>query len=86
MLAAVPRDGIEAVAGACAEALASGAASADMVLNILSRRREPQRPGAIAIPQALALALPPTADCGRYDRLRPLSAAAAAGEVEHAAA
>ena len=86
VLAAVPRDGVEAVAGACAEALASGAASADVVLNILSRRREPQRPEAIAVPQALALALAPTADCGRYDRLRPLSAAAAAGEVEHAAA
>ena len=86
VLAAVPRDGIEAVAGACAEALASGVATADVVLNILSRRREPQRPGAIASPQALELALPPTADCGRDHRLRSLSAAAAAGEVEHAAA
>ena len=78
VLAAAPRDGTEAVAGACAcacaEALASGTASAEVVLNILSRRREPQRPGAIASPQALALALPPTADCGRDHRLRPLCA------------
>jgi hypothetical protein len=58
-----------------------------VVLNILARRREPPRPGAIAIPPALALAVPPTADCARYDRLRPSCAAAAQdGEAGHAAA
>jgi transposase len=85
VLAAVPREGIEAVTSACAEALASGAASADVVLNILARRREPPRPGAIAIPPALALAVPPTADCARYDRLRPSCVAAETGEASHAA-
>ena len=86
VLAAVPREGIEAVTGACAEALAAGTASADVVLNILARRREPARPGAVAVPPALALAVPPTADCARYDRLRPSCAGAQAGEADHAAA
>ena len=72
VLACVPREGTEAVAGACREALAAGTASADVVLNILARRHEPPRPEAIAIPPALALAVAPTADCARYDRLRPL--------------
>jgi hypothetical protein len=85
VLACVPREGTEAVAGACREALAAGTASADVVLNILARRHEPPRPEAIAIPPALALAVAPTADCARYDRLRP-SAAAAAEEAERAAA
>lgn len=85
VLATVPREGLEAVAGACAEALASGTASADVVLNILARRREPPRPGAITVPPALALAVPPTADCARYDRLRPSCAAVEAGEAGHAA-
>jgi hypothetical protein len=86
VLACVPREGIEAVAGACREALAAGTASADVVLNILARRHEPPRPAAIAIPPALTLAVAPTADCARYDRLRPSSAAAAAEEAERATA
>jgi transposase len=87
VLAAVPREGIDAVASACAEALAAHAASADVVLNILARRREPPRPGAIAVPPALALAVPPTADCARYDRLlRPSSVTTSDAETERAAA
>jgi hypothetical protein len=73
------------VAGACREALAAGTASADVVLNILARRHEPPRPDAIAIPPTLVLAVAPAADCARYDRLRP-SSAAAAEEAERAAA
>ena len=49
ILAAVLEDGLEAVEAACAEALACGACSADVVLNILgtaSRRRPSQRPRA----------------------------------------
>ena len=38
VLAAVLKDGLEAVEAACAEALACGACSADVVLNILPRR------------------------------------------------
>ena len=41
ILTAVLADGLPAVEGACAEALAAGAFSADVVLNILSRRRQP---------------------------------------------
>jgi len=41
ILSAVPADGLAAVEAACAEALAGGVHSADVVLNILSRRREP---------------------------------------------
>ena len=49
VLAAVLEDGLEAVEAACAEALAHGACSADVVLNILARqrsrrRRRPSRP------------------------------------------
>ena len=85
VLACVPREGIGAVVRACQEALAAGTSSADVVLNLLARRHEPPRPEAIAVPPALALALAPTADCARYDRLRP-SSAIAAEEVERAAA
>jgi hypothetical protein len=86
VLACVPREGIEAVVGACQEALAAGTISADVVLNILARRHQPPRPEAIAIPPALTLAVAPTADCARYDRLRPASGATLAEEAEHAAA
>jgi transposase len=86
VLACVPREGIEAVADACREALAAGTASADVVLNILARRHEPPRPEAIVVPPALALAVPPAADCARYDRLRPSCLAAATEETERAAA
>jgi hypothetical protein len=41
ILSAVLSDGLAAVEAACAEALADGVHSADVVLNILSRRREP---------------------------------------------
>ena len=46
VLAAVLEDGLEAVEAACAEALACGACSADVVLNILARRcsRRRRRP------------------------------------------
>ena len=86
VLACVPREGIEAVAEACGEALAAGSASADMVLNILARRHEPPRPAAITVPEALTLAMPPTADCARYDRLRPSCLAFERTEDVHAAA
>ena len=41
ILTAVLEDGLEAVEAACAEALANGACSADVVLNILARHRQP---------------------------------------------
>lgn len=44
ILSVVLTDGLEAVEAACAEALAEGVHSADVILNILARRREPARP------------------------------------------
>ena len=70
VLAAVLDDGVEAVEGACAEALASGACSADVVLNVLARRRDPKPAATIETPEGLRLRHPPVADCHRYDRSR----------------
>ena len=61
---------MEAVEAACAEALESGACSADVVLNILARRRQPAPPASIPTPEGLSLRHRPVADCQRYDRLR----------------
>lgn len=70
ILSAVLTDGLPAVEAACAEALAHGVHSADVVLNILARQRDPGPLAPIATPAALALAHPVRADCGRYDTLR----------------
>ena len=70
VLGAVLDDGLEAVEGACAEALNSGACSADVVLNLLARRRDPKPPVTIETPESLRLRHPPVADCQRYDRSR----------------
>ncbi|MBP6767711.1 MAG: IS21 family transposase [Reyranella sp.] len=70
ILAAVLTDGLAAVEVACAEALAHGVHSADVVLNILARQRDPTPPATILTPAALTLRHPPIADCARYDNLR----------------
>lgn len=70
ILAAVLTDGLAAVEAACAEALDNSVHSSDVVLNILSRRREPPGPNSILTPAALTLRHAPVADCGRYDSLR----------------
>jgi hypothetical protein len=70
VLAAVLSDGLPAVEAACQEALGQGVHSADVILNILARRREPAAPITIATPDALRLRHVPAADCARYDRLR----------------
>jgi hypothetical protein len=62
ILNAVLTDGLPAVEAACAEAIAHGVHSADVVLNILAQR-DP-------IPAALTLRHAPIADCARYDNLR----------------
>jgi hypothetical protein len=72
ILTAVLADGMPAVEAACAEALNAGLCSSDVVLNALSRQRQPALPPAIAVPQALALRHAPVADCARYDSLRRL--------------
>ncbi len=70
ILAAVLDDGLTAVEAACAEALSEGVHSADVVLNILARRRDPGPPLTILTPDALKLQHVPLADCARYDQLR----------------
>ena len=70
ILTAVLRDGLRAVEAACAEALREGVHSADVVLNILARQREPTAPVTILTPESLRLRHEPVADCARYDSLR----------------
>ena len=70
ILAAVLSDGLPAVEAACLKALREGVHSADVVLNILARRREPEPPITIMTPDALRLLHLPAADCARYDSLR----------------
>lgn len=76
VLAAVLVDGLDAVDDAVREALDAGAASDDLILTILARRREPPAPAPITTSEALALRHPPIADCARYDLLRGSRAAA----------
>jgi transposase len=73
VLSAVLTDGLAAVEAACAEALADGVHSADVVLNILSRHRDPGPAATILTPDALRLQHAPIADCARYDGLRSAS-------------
>ncbi len=73
VLSAVLTDGLAAVEAACTEALADGVHSADVVLNILSRQRDPGPSATILTPEALRLRHAPMADCARYDRLRRAS-------------
>src|SRR5437764_13464379 len=70
ILTAVLTDGLPAVEAACAEAIAHGVHSADIVLNILARQRDPAPPANILTPAALILRHAPIADCARYDNLR----------------
>jgi transposase len=77
ILSAVLSDGLEAVEAACREALEASIASADVILNVLARRREPERPADVLTPGALRLRSQPVADCARYDTLRERSHATA---------
>jgi hypothetical protein len=70
ILSAVLSDGLAAVEAACQEALAAGIASADVILNVLARRGQPDRPPDVLTPGALTLRTVPVADCARYDTLR----------------
>ena len=70
ILTAVLTDGLPAVEAACAEAIGHGVHSADVVLNILARQRDPGSPATILTPAALTLRHAPLADCARYDNLR----------------
>ena len=67
ILATVLTDGLPAVEAACAQAIAEGVHSADVIINILSRRRDPGPAATILTPEALTLRHAPLADCARYD-------------------
>jgi hypothetical protein len=70
ILSAVAIYGLEAVAVACSDALTSGAASRDVVLNILCRTHDDPHTSQCEAPQHLPeLMAPPIADCDRYDDL-----------------
>src|SRR5258705_4236806 len=69
-LTAVRIHRLPAAVAACAEAIAQGVHSADVVLNILARQRDPGRTANILTPAALTLRHAPIADCARYDNLR----------------
>ncbi len=73
LLTAALDDGLEAVEAACFQALEAGTHSADVILNILARRREPARVITIDTPDALRLQHEPAADCARYDSLRSIT-------------
>ena len=70
ILVAVLTDGLPAVEAACAEALAHGVHSADVVLNILARQRDLGPPITIVTPAALTLRHASVPACARYDSLR----------------
>jgi hypothetical protein len=55
ILTAVLTDGLPAVDAACAEAIAHGVHSADVILNILARQRDPGPAATIFTPAALTL-------------------------------
>lgn len=69
ILVAVLTGGLPAEA-ACTGALAHGVHSADVILNILARQRDPGPPITIVTPAALMLRHAPLSDCSRYDSLR----------------
>jgi len=70
ILGAVLTYGLEAVTAACAQALAMGAVSRDVVLNLLARHHDaadmPLCEPPIHLPALLEV---PVADCARYDAL-----------------
>ncbi len=71
ILTAVLSDGLAAVEAACLEALRESVHSADVILNILARQRDPTAAAITVItPDALRLRHEPEADCARYDSLR----------------
>jgi hypothetical protein len=55
---------------ACLQALSDGVHSADVIINILARQRDPGPAATIMTPDALRLRHAPIADCARYDQLR----------------
>jgi len=70
ILTGVLTDGLPAVEAACREALEAGTASADVILNILTRRQAQTPSTPIQTPESLRLTHVPLSNCARYDDLR----------------
>ena len=70
ILATVLTDGLQAVEAACAQAISEGVHSSDVIINILTRHRDPGPAATILTPEALTLRHAPLADCAKYDQLR----------------
>lgn len=70
ILSVVSYYGLDAVTKACSDALSANTVSRDVILNLVSRDCEDRQPvttdPAAHLPQ---LAIPPVADCNRYDQL-----------------
>jgi len=73
VLGAVLDHGLAAVEAACAEALAAGIASGDVILTVLARQLQPPIPPSIITPEGLRLRIEPAADCRRYDSIRKVA-------------
>jgi hypothetical protein len=73
VLGAVLDHGLDAVEAACAEAIAAGIASGDVILTVLARQQQPAAPPSVTTPDALRLKIEPMADCGRYDSIRKVA-------------
>lgn len=70
ILSVVSRYGLEAVAVACAQAIADKTVSGDVILSLLSRAHEVPPPEPLTPSAQLPhIALIPVVDCGRYNRL-----------------
>jgi len=70
ILTGVLTDGLPAVEAACREAVEAGTVSADVILNILTRRQSPTPSAPIQTPESLKLTHVPLSNCARYDDLR----------------
>jgi hypothetical protein len=73
VLGAVLDHGLAAVEAACAEALAAGIASGDVILTVLARQLQPPIPPSIITPDGLRLRIEAAADCRRYDSIRKVA-------------
>jgi transposase len=69
ILKTVPICGLEAVDGACQQALKLPVVSKEVVLNILHRSQDKEPAMVIELPERLMLKNEPVADCQRYEKL-----------------
>jgi transposase len=71
ILLAVKRHGMELVESMCKKALSEGAVRSEIILNMIGRHCDPLPVECAAVPAFFTVTVEPTADCSRYDALRP---------------